>query len=348
MTIRNGFIGTVGNTPLIKLRRASEETGCTILGKAEFLNPGGSVKDRAALLHYQGRRGARPAATGRRHRRRHRRKYRDRPGAGRQRARLPHRHRHARDAEPGKEGHAAAVRRRSPPRPGGPVCQSDELCALFRQACRRNRRRANRMAPSGPTSSTTSRTGAAITRRPVPRSGRRRTARSMVLPARLAPAARSPASASRSRNATPRSGSISPTAWVRGSIVGMRRREFKPEGNSITEGIGNNRETKNLEGFTPDRTYQIPTPRCCRCCSTLFEEGAGPWRLDRHQCLRGDPPGAETRARPHDRDDPCRFRHALPIEAVQPRIPGAHEFQRTDLAGAPPKIGVPIEVRQDG
>src|ERR1700755_1121532 len=49
MHIRDGFIGTVGNTPLIKLRRASEATGCTILGKAEFLNPGGSVKDRAAL-----------------------------------------------------------------------------------------------------------------------------------------------------------------------------------------------------------------------------------------------------------------------------------------------------------
>ena len=48
MKIRDGFIGTVGNTPLIKLRRASEETGCTILGKAEFLNPGGSVKDRPA------------------------------------------------------------------------------------------------------------------------------------------------------------------------------------------------------------------------------------------------------------------------------------------------------------
>ena len=48
--IRDGFSATVGNTPLIKLRRASEETGCTILGKAEFLNPGGSVKDRAALF----------------------------------------------------------------------------------------------------------------------------------------------------------------------------------------------------------------------------------------------------------------------------------------------------------
>lgn len=49
MNVRDGFVGTVGNTPLIKLRQASEATGCTILGKAEFLNPGGSVKDRAAL-----------------------------------------------------------------------------------------------------------------------------------------------------------------------------------------------------------------------------------------------------------------------------------------------------------
>lgn len=49
MDIKNGFIGTVGNTPLIRLDSFSEETGCEILGKAEFLNPGGSVKDRAAL-----------------------------------------------------------------------------------------------------------------------------------------------------------------------------------------------------------------------------------------------------------------------------------------------------------
>jgi cysteine synthase A len=42
-------LGTIGDTPLIKLKRASEETGCTILGKAEFLNPGQSVKDRPAL-----------------------------------------------------------------------------------------------------------------------------------------------------------------------------------------------------------------------------------------------------------------------------------------------------------
>ncbi len=49
MNIRQGLVDSVGNTPLIRLKRASEETGCTILGKAEFLNPGQSVKDRAAL-----------------------------------------------------------------------------------------------------------------------------------------------------------------------------------------------------------------------------------------------------------------------------------------------------------
>src|SRR5258705_2014407 len=49
MEIREGFVGAVGNTPLVRLAKLSAETGCEILGKAEFLNPGGSVKDRAAL-----------------------------------------------------------------------------------------------------------------------------------------------------------------------------------------------------------------------------------------------------------------------------------------------------------
>jgi cysteine synthase len=53
MDIKNGFVDTIGNTPLIRLNSISEETGCEILGKAEFLNPGGSVKDRAALYMIQ-------------------------------------------------------------------------------------------------------------------------------------------------------------------------------------------------------------------------------------------------------------------------------------------------------
>jgi cysteine synthase len=50
MDIKQGFVNAVGNTPLIRLNSFSDQTGCEILGKAEFLNPGGSVKDRAALF----------------------------------------------------------------------------------------------------------------------------------------------------------------------------------------------------------------------------------------------------------------------------------------------------------
>src|SRR5919112_5172146 len=58
--IRANVIDAIGNTPLIKLRHASEATGCTILGKAEFMNPGQSVKDRAAaaIIEDAVRRGA--------------------------------------------------------------------------------------------------------------------------------------------------------------------------------------------------------------------------------------------------------------------------------------------------
>jgi cysteine synthase A len=60
MRFRRGFVDAIGHTPLIRLERLSAETGCNILGKAEFLNPGGSVKDRAArgLIEDAERRGA--------------------------------------------------------------------------------------------------------------------------------------------------------------------------------------------------------------------------------------------------------------------------------------------------
>lgn len=52
--VYNGFVEAIGNTPLIRLKAASERTGCEIYGKAEFLNPGGSVKDRAAKFLIDG------------------------------------------------------------------------------------------------------------------------------------------------------------------------------------------------------------------------------------------------------------------------------------------------------
>ncbi|MEX1083303.1 MAG: pyridoxal-phosphate dependent enzyme, partial [Xanthobacteraceae bacterium] len=53
MQISNGIVEAIGHTPLLKLKRASAATGCNILGKAEFMNPGQSVKDRAALFIIQ-------------------------------------------------------------------------------------------------------------------------------------------------------------------------------------------------------------------------------------------------------------------------------------------------------
>src|SRR6266568_551911 len=153
-------------------------------------------------LHHQGRRGARAPSAGRSHRRGHRRQYRDRPRAGQQCARLPHRHRHARDAEPGKKGHAAVVRRRSAARPGGTL--SGVGIAL------KQRNRNVKIYLSDPMGS--------------------------------------------------------------GIYSWYARREFKPEGNSITEGIGNNRETKNLEGFAPDGQYQIADEEALPILFELVEE----------------------------------------------------------------------------
>ena len=65
MQVRDGIIEAIGHTPLIKLERASAATGCTILGKAEFMNPGGSVKDRAGrqmILEAEARGELRPGA----------------------------------------------------------------------------------------------------------------------------------------------------------------------------------------------------------------------------------------------------------------------------------------------
>src|SRR5437763_9647925 len=60
MDVQPDAVAAIGNTPLIRLRHASEQTGCEILGKAEFMNPGQSVKDRAALfiIHDAVRKGA--------------------------------------------------------------------------------------------------------------------------------------------------------------------------------------------------------------------------------------------------------------------------------------------------
>ena len=132
MDIKQDVIAAIGNTPLIKLRKASELTGCTILGKAEFMNPGQSVKDRAALFIIRdaiARGELKPGGTivegtaGN-------------TGIGltvvANAHGLPHRDRHSRHPGPGEEGRAAPARRRARRGPGRPLQEPQQLREIFR------------------------------------------------------------------------------------------------------------------------------------------------------------------------------------------------------------------------
>ena len=197
-TIKKDVIAAIGNTPLIRLRRASEATGCEILGKAEFLNPGQSVKDRAALFIIQDaiRRGTLTAR--RHHRRRHRRQYRHRAG----------------DWWPMRMGFKTVIvipdtqsqEKKDALRllgaelievPAVPYKNPNNYVQPVGAAGRAAGEDAKRMARSGPTSSTMSPTARPISKAPARKSGSRPTARWTASPARWAPAAPWPASPSR-------------------------------------------------------------------------------------------------------------------------------------------------------
>src|SRR3984893_6090490 len=256
MDIRDGFIDTVGKTPLIKLRRASEETGCTILGKAEFLNPGGSVKDRAALFIIKdaeergllrpggvivegtaGNTGIGLALVG------NARGYRTvivMPETQSQEkkdmlllcgvdlrlvAAVPY-------ANPmnyvryfGRLAEEVGA-----PEPNGAIwaTQFDNLAnrrghyeTTGPEIWEETDAKVDGFTCSVGTGGTLSGVGIAIKER------------------------------------NPKIQIYLSDCMGSGIYSWYARREFKPEGNSITEGIGNNRETKNLEGFTPDGQYQI-------------------------------------------------------------------------------------------
>src|ERR1700730_14764079 len=135
MTIYNDVVEAIGNTPLIKLKRASEATRCNILGKAEFMNPGQSVKDRAGkwmILEAEKRGDLKPgglvveATAGN-------------TGIGLAvvaRARLPNLDRDSGNPEPGKEGYVAALRRRIDRSSGAALLQSEHVPARRKKAGR--------------------------------------------------------------------------------------------------------------------------------------------------------------------------------------------------------------------
>ena len=222
MDVRKGFVDLVGNTPLVRLNKVSDATGCEILGKCEFLNPGGCVKDRAALAiitDAEEKGLLRPGGT-------------------------------IVEGTAGNTGIGLALVGNARgyktvivipetqsqekmdmlrlvgadlrPVPAVPYKDPEQLREAVGPAGRGAGAQRCPTARSGPTSSTTPPTGWATTAPPARRSGRRPAARSMPSPAPSAPAARWPASACSSRSASPRCGSGWPTRWVRRSTTGTR------------------------------------------------------------------------------------------------------------------------------
>ena len=271
MPFANGVAAAVGRTPLIKLKRASEETGCTILGKAEFMNPGQSVKDRAALFIIQDavKRGSlRPGGTvvegtaGN-------------TGIGitvvGNALRLPLGHRHPRDAEPGEEGRAAAARRRTDRGAGSPLQEPEQVRALFRPPGRGTRQdRAQRRHLGQPVGQHRQPPGPHRNDRPG-NLGAIPTARSTVSSPRSAQAERWAAFGwpqGQAQDIQIALADVPGAALYSYYTTGV----LKSEGSSITEGIGQGRITKNIEGAVVDHAYLIPDAESVAVCFQLLAE----------------------------------------------------------------------------
>ena len=259
MDTKNGFVGTVGNTPLIKLRAASEATGCDIYGKAEFLNPGGSVKDRAALAIISdaetkgllrpggvivegtaGNTGIGLALVG---------------NARGYRTVIVMPETQSQEKKDMLRLLGADLRLV----PAAPYANPDNYVQLLAAAL------AEEIAKSEPNGAiwanqfdnVANRQGHYRDDRPG-NLGSRPTARSTASPAPSAPAARWPASALalKERNQNVRIALADPMG---AALYGYYKNgELKAEGNSITEGIGQGRVTENLEGAPIDDAFQIP------------------------------------------------------------------------------------------
>jgi cysteine synthase A len=251
MEIRDGFIGAIGRTPLIRLDRLSQETGCEILGKAEFLNPGGSVKDRAALYIVRdaeqrgvlrhggvivegtaGNTGIGLALVGN--------------ALGyRTVIVMPET-----QSQEKKDALPCGADLRLVPAVAGRIQATTRPERLAAELARRSR-----TARSGRTSSTTSPTAAPTTRPPARRLGADGWRRRLSL-------RRHRRYARRRRSGPRRRGSQRGASFHRSARAAIfnyyAHGELRAEGDSITEGIGQGRITKNLEGAPIDDWFQIP------------------------------------------------------------------------------------------
>ena len=256
MNVRSGFIDSIGNTPLIKLKAASAATGCEIYGKAEFLNPGGSVKDRAALAIIE---------DAEKH-------GKLKPGGV------------IVEGTAGNTGIGIALVANARGYRSVivmPETQSQEKKDMLRLCgadlrlvpalpysnpgnyVRYSETLAKEIAAKEPNGAIWANqfdntpTATATTAPPAPRSGSRPTERSPASPVRSAAAARWAAWRWRSRSAI--AGIKIALSDPMGSALynWYANGELKAEGNSITEGIAQGRITKNLEGVPIDTAYQI-------------------------------------------------------------------------------------------
>ncbi len=323
MAIRDGIVDAIGNTPLIKLKRASEATGCTILGKAEFMNPGQSVKDRPArqmILEAEKRGEIKPgglvveATAGN-------------TGIGlalvanargyRTLIVIPE------HAEPGEEGHAAALRRRAGRGAGGALRQPEQLPACRAPAGRRAaQERAQRRAVRRPVEQSRQPQGALRLDRPG-NLGSRPAARSTASSARSAPAARSPAC--RPICARRSSDIVIGVADPKGAAMYNCSRTARPRRRRAArspKASGSAASRPIIEDIKVDKAYLIPDEEAVPIIFDLLEhEGL---------CIGGSTginvAGAIRLARELGPGHTivtilCDSRHALSVEAVQPGIP---------------------------
>ena len=179
-----------------------------------------------------------------------------------------------------------------------------------------------RTARSGRTSSTMSSIARRISKPPRRKSGATPAARSTASSARSAPAARSPASPRVCARKIRVSGSASPIRWVPALYSWYTTGEFKSEGSSITEGIGQGRITANLEGFTPDFACQIHDDEALKIVFALAQEEGmvmgGSTGINIAGAIRL---AKELGPGRHHRHRALRLRQPLPVETVQSGIP---------------------------
>ena len=319
MNIKSDLADAIGNTPLIRLNRVSDETGCEILGKCEFLNPGQSVKDRAALYIIRdavARGDLKPGGT-------------------------------IVEGTAGNTGIGLALVGASM----GfrtviviPETQSQEKKDMIRLAgaelvqvpavpyknpnnyVKYSGRLAKALAESDP--------AGAIWANQFDNTANRQAHVETTGPEiweqtggkvdGFVCAVGSGGTLAGVAEAIQNKGVKIALADPDGSALFSfyTDGEMKAEGSSITEGIGQGRITANLEGLRPDMDFKIPDaealPIRLRPPGT---RGAVPWRLVGHKCSGRRAHGRRAGPRPHHRHDPLRLRHALSVQTLQPRLP---------------------------